>query len=293
MDLANIDTDLCDATKDCRDVALLSPGEAESLPASRASGQTDLCPAGATGHRRAAILGKHRLFLDSLREMLGKGGVTVIGKGDTIPRLLHDLRAQPIPELVICHIGFDRPLADALDLIGDARRHFATPKIVVLADAATTEFLSGVVEADVHAILLTSISGEMLLRSLEFVLSGHCLFPSAAMRLLAKKMQAPASDDAAPTDRPTPQPKAVHPTRRPAPLSAPDPDLGPMLSGRELQVIDCLMQGWSNKQIARELDIVEATVKVYLKALMRKLGASNRTQLAIWALSRVRPAVMA
>jgi two-component system nitrate/nitrite response regulator NarL len=44
-----------------------------------------------------------------------------------------------------------------------------------------------------------------------------------------------------------------------------------------------LADGNSNKTIAKELTITEATVKVHLKTVLRKLGAANRTQVAIWA----------
>jgi two-component system nitrate/nitrite response regulator NarL len=55
------------------------------------------------------------------------------------------------------------------------------------------------------------------------------------------------------------------------------------LSQRELDIIRGLADGNSNKAIAKELTITEATVKVHLKTVLRKLGATNRTQVAIWA----------
>lgn len=58
------------------------------------------------------------------------------------------------------------------------------------------------------------------------------------------------------------------------------------LSPRELDVLCCLMAGFSNKVIARELKVCEATVKVHVKAILRKLNVHNRTQAAIWASSR-------
>ncbi|CCA91960.1 MULTISPECIES: response regulator transcription factor [unclassified Novosphingobium] len=58
------------------------------------------------------------------------------------------------------------------------------------------------------------------------------------------------------------------------------------LSPRELDVLCCLMAGYSNKVIARELMVCEATVKVHVKAILRKLNVHNRTQAAIWASSR-------
>ena len=56
------------------------------------------------------------------------------------------------------------------------------------------------------------------------------------------------------------------------------------LSNREVQILTCLVAGHPNKIISRELGISEATVKVHVKAILRKIGVQNRTQAAIWAL---------
>ena len=55
------------------------------------------------------------------------------------------------------------------------------------------------------------------------------------------------------------------------------------LSKRELQVLQGLTEGKSNKEIARDLDVQEPTVKLHMKTLYRKIGASNRTQAALLA----------
>jgi two-component system nitrate/nitrite response regulator NarL len=52
---------------------------------------------------------------------------------------------------------------------------------------------------------------------------------------------------------------------------------------REIIILRCLMDGDSNKVIARKCDIAEATVKVHVKAILRKIKAKNRTQAALWA----------
>jgi two-component system nitrate/nitrite response regulator NarL len=59
---------------------------------------------------------------------------------------------------------------------------------------------------------------------------------------------------------------------------------GHSLSPRESQVLACLAQGNSNKAIARLHNLSEATVKVHLKTILRKIKAHNRTQAAIWAI---------
>jgi two-component system, NarL family, nitrate/nitrite response regulator NarL len=55
------------------------------------------------------------------------------------------------------------------------------------------------------------------------------------------------------------------------------------LSGREAQILCFLTQGASNKLIARDLGVAEATVKVHIKAILRKVKVANRTQAAMWA----------
>jgi DNA-binding CsgD family transcriptional regulator len=61
--------------------------------------------------------------------------------------------------------------------------------------------------------------------------------------------------------------------------------IGRALSPREAEILQILRDGLSNKMIARRLGISEATVKVHLKALMRKISVTNRTQVALWAIN--------
>jgi two-component system nitrate/nitrite response regulator NarL len=86
----------------------------------------------------------------------------------------------------------------------------------------------------------------------------------------------------------TPSKQDVEFTDRARALQSDDPCRlginGHRLSPRESQVITCLAQGKSNKEIARFYNLSEATVKVHLKAILRKTSAQNRTQAAIWAI---------
>lgn len=61
------------------------------------------------------------------------------------------------------------------------------------------------------------------------------------------------------------------------------PEIAKTLTEREMQVLDGLCRGLSNKEIAREVDLQEVTVKLHVKTTCRKLGAKNRTQAAITA----------
>jgi two-component system nitrate/nitrite response regulator NarL len=58
----------------------------------------------------------------------------------------------------------------------------------------------------------------------------------------------------------------------------------PRLSTREWQILSGLVKGHANKVIARDCNITEATVKVHMKSILRKIRVDNRTQAAVWAL---------
>ena len=62
-------------------------------------------------------------------------------------------------------------------------------------------------------------------------------------------------------------------------------DAVPRLSPREKCILRCVVEGDSNKAIARKISIAEATVKVHVKAILRKVRLNNRTQAAIWAIN--------
>ena len=196
--------------------------------------------------------------------------------------LLAAVRMRPAVELIICHIASDRKPEAVRDLVSGLRQHFARAKLVVLADACTASLMSSIASADVNAILLTSISSDMLLRSLELIRFDLRLFPSEIMPLLASSARSKPSIASAPAERSivlaattlwgrTQQNRAAPPN-----TPASDPQLTVPLSRREWQILDCLVRGWANKRIARELHIVEGTVKVHLKCLSRKLNVNRR-----------------
>lgn len=65
-------------------------------------------------------------------------------------------------------------------------------------------------------------------------------------------------------------------------LAAPPVDL----TAREREVLGCIAEGMSNKQIARALEISVRTVTVHVSNLLRKTGAASRTEAALWAVQR-------
>ncbi len=133
-------------------------------------------------------------------------------------------------------------------------------RVVVLAESAELSYLADMFGAGVDGYVLKSISADALVESLKLVLLGEKVFPSILTNFLGA-MQSHTS------------------TSQSARVRVGDV----ALSQRELDIIRSLADGHTNKSIAKELSITEATVKVHIKTVLRKLGASNRTQVAIWA----------
>jgi two-component system nitrate/nitrite response regulator NarL len=121
--------------------------------------------------------------------------------------------------------------------------------------------LSDAYSAGADGYLLKNISSEALITSCRLAMLGEKVFPRVVLQFLQSALSSNGTCD-------------DHPA------SVGDIEL----SDRELAVIRSLASGHTNKIIASNLNITEATVKVNLKGILRKLGATNRTQVAIWAL---------
>lgn len=123
---------------------------------------------------------------------------------------------------------------------------------VQLARSLLIEIFGG----SLDGCLLSDSSLEVLRQSLDLVMMGENVFPFSLLLTTF-----PSEGDVA---------EAAHTSN------------GPAFSDRERQVLNFLREGRSNKFIARELQLSEATIKVHIKTLLRKIGCTNRTQAAIW-----------
>ncbi len=139
-------------------------------------------------------------------------------------------------------------------------------RIVVIAESFDVSFIKLTREAGVDGFCQSSSNREVLIKSLELVMLGEAVLPTSLMVELL---------DAVPMTEPKD-------SRDEAELESSDPRFR-KLSTRESQILHCLTDGAPNKVIARKLDVAEATVKVHVKAILRKIGATNRTQAAMWA----------
>jgi two-component system nitrate/nitrite response regulator NarL len=128
-------------------------------------------------------------------------------------------------------------------------------KLVILSGALSPSVLAQAWKAEVDGCLLKDQPLKLLVRSLQLIALGQRILPDQ-LRLLEPGLV---------------REKWTNSVDRRA------------LSAREEQILRLLLVGESNKRIASRLNLGDATVKLHLKTLLHKLGAQNRTQVAIWA----------
>ncbi|WP_029011227.1 LuxR C-terminal-related transcriptional regulator [Azospirillum halopraeferens] len=201
------------------------------------------------------LIDTNRLFREGMKRLFDNSPYRVVGEAGSARDALAAIEAAPVhPDLVVVDPGAG---GDEVEVLRTLRARLTQSRIVVLADALSTHRLAEALNAGVDGYLTKDIASESLMQSLKLVMIGEKVFPThlAAMLIGGSELE-------------------VH-----VPVSRKG------LSPREIQILRCLLNGNSNKMIANHLHITEATVKVHLKSLLRKINASNRTQAAIWAMN--------
>jgi two-component system, NarL family, nitrate/nitrite response regulator NarL len=161
-------------------------------------------------------------------------------------------------------------LDQAAESVRRLRSSIPDSKIVLVADAHGPVDLQGVLALAADGYILDLSSRDMLVKSLELIFMDQQIF------VLGRPI----------TTVPI-QPSDIPPAERTVDsqfLGSYGIEKRKELSHREREVLIHLAHGDSNKEIARVCHISEATVKVHLKAILRKINVRNRTQAALWAI---------
>jgi len=199
------------------------------------------------------LVDAHPLLRSGLRAQLDGKGFQVAAEASSLDEITRNGSNGPAPNLIILDFALG---SEALATLKSSQPQART---VVFAESAEIAHLADMFGAGADGYLLKSISAPALIESLKLVALGEKVFPSTITDFLgAMRANQSGSNERV--------------------------RFGEVaLSQRELEIIRGLADGHSNKTIAKELSITEATVKVHLKTVLRKLGAANRTQVAIWA----------
>jgi DNA-binding NarL/FixJ family response regulator len=176
---------------------------------------------------------------------------------------------------LIVHAGDDIDVA--LEQIELLRDNHPGGRIAIVADHYRLDDVASAFRAGVNGYFVDVMTCDLFTKSVELVAMGETIFPPAFLAF-ALAPERPLVAEAARRDE-----NAL------VMLSRAKDTIAPQLSPREQSILQCLIEGNSNKCIARKINIAEATVKVHVKAILRKIRVQNRTQAAIWGMNHGSP----
>lgn len=220
----------------------------------------------------AILVGQSSLLREGLARVLRAANFRIL----TSVRSADDLLTNKVPSdqllFLLVHIGDDfHATVEQIELL---RARHKNGRIAVVTDHYRPNELVKAFRAGATGYFFELMTCDVFIKSLELVMMGEMVFPPALLSFAID----PAGDhpeEAAPIESDSDQAIAI----------AAEDQITPQLSHREKSILRYLIEGDSNKSIARKIDIAEATVKVHVKAILRKIRVHNRTQAAIWGMN--------
>ena len=208
---------------------------------------------------RVLLIDDHALVRKGIEELLQSRGVQVVasvGSGEEGVR-----RARELPaDLILLDVKM--PGMNGIDTLRALRAAGVRAPVVMLTMSREDADLGSALRAGAQGYLLKDIEPEELVPALEASLKGNNVVARELVGSLARLVGGTGG----------PAPAAPRP---PAPFAE--------LTPREREILECIADGMSNKMIARALDITDGTVKLHVKAILRKLGMRSRVEAAVAA----------
>lgn len=203
-----------------------------------------------------SLLVRNALLREGLGRLLADNDFSIVQSIDSADELNFDFDAEDHIIIVDYVVDGRSSLKDTIPIIS----RFSQSKSVVLADKFDFGTMRKVFLAGANGYILNEVPYKTFLGMMQLVAMGENIFPSQFKEIinLVDFTDKQSTNDNIVSDEFS-------------------------LSDRDIRILNGLSLGLSNKMISRELEISEATVKVAMKAIFRKLSVHNRTQAAILA----------
>ena len=215
------------------------------------------------------VVGQNSLLREGVGRILRSANFRIVASVSCADDLLTNKLQTPQPLFLIVHTGNDFDFV--LEQIGVFRESHPGGRIAIVADRYRPNELVSAFRAGANGYFVDVMTCDVFIRSIELMMMGETVLPPAFLSYVLNH------DGDQLVDAP---PRESHSE----PILV-DDAIAPQLSPREKLILRCLIEGDSNKAIARKIDIAEATVKVHVKAILRKIRVHNRTQAAIWGMN--------
>lgn len=207
---------------------------------------------------KVLLIDDHTLFRMGLKGLLETSDIEVIGAASTGQEGLNCAKNLS-PDVILLDMRL--PDMDGLTVLTELRKLGITVPITILTTSDDETDLVACLKNGAQGYLLKDMDPEDLVAALHNIVTGESVIAPQLASTLARVLQEKPATQAAKT-----------------PLS----DLTP----REKEIIRHLAEGQSNKAIARDLGISDGTVKLHVKAILRKLNVRSRVEAAVIAVEQ-------
>ena len=203
---------------------------------------------------RVLVVDDHSLFRDGIVSLLEAAGFVVVGQaGDGRSAIEKALSLRP--ELVLLDIHM--PELSGLEALKQIKARLPETRVVMLTVSEDEATLVDAIRSGADGFLLKHLSGPEFIDMLEGLKRGEAAITRKTAAFLMKRMSQP---DAARAESPE-----------------------TVLTEREIEILQYVAQGLSNKAISDELTLSENTIKYHLKNILQKLNVQNRTEAVMYA----------
>lgn len=219
------------------------------------------------GTIRVLISDDHPLLREGLSKVLSlEEDIQVIGEASNGDEAVEKAR-QLRPDVVLMDLNM--PGMGGAEAIRRIKQDNPDARVLVLTVHDDDQNLLDAVHAGARGYVLKDVGTDELVQAIRLVHQGEYFIEADLLKRLLDELIRFSSSSA--------------PQRAPKPPEQPDPQLD-QLTARELEILDFVAAGCSNKAIAEKLFISEKTVKNHISSILKKLGLTGRTQAAIYAL---------
>jgi DNA-binding NarL/FixJ family response regulator len=199
---------------------------------------------------RLAFIDDHPTLLRGLASLFSQDeGFAIVGMGETAADV-EEIAATRRPDVMIVDLSMPGRVYEAISAVSAA---VDAPKIIVFTAYDDTDLATRAMKAGAQAFVLKGAPSDDLGAAIRAVLQDELFISPGFTEKLIFAMRQQSAD------------------REPR----------PPFSVRERQIIDCLLEGKTNKEIARALELTEKTIKHYMTNLMLKLGVRNRVEVVL------------
>lgn len=203
---------------------------------------------GQSAAMRILLADDHEMVRDTIAAYLETEGRAAVVSVEDYASAMKALAAKSPFDLVL--LDFNMPGMNGLDGLAAAKQKHPDQAFAILSGTAPNRVAHEAVDMGAIGYLPKTMGAKSLVNAVRFMIAGETFVPASVMADKGETEETAFSKQ---------------------------------LSQRERQVLQGLCQGRSNKEIARDLDLQEVTIKLHVRTLCKKLNAKNRTHAAMIA----------